>query len=47
MNEKDAPLEFIGSSRDDLSGFPLEAKKRLVSRFARRKRVTKRTMQNR
>ena len=29
MSEKDAPLEFIGSSRDDLSGFPLEAKKEI------------------
>jgi hypothetical protein len=29
MSEKDVPLEFIGSSRDDLSGFPLEAKKEI------------------
>jgi phage-related protein len=29
MSEKDAPLEFIGSSRDDLSAFPLEAKKEI------------------
>ena len=29
MSEKDAALEFIGSSRDDLSGFPLEAKKEI------------------
>ena len=29
MSEKDLPLEFVGSSRDDLSGFPLEAKKEI------------------
>ena len=29
MTEKDLPLEFIGSSRDDLSGFPLEAKREI------------------
>jgi phage-related protein len=29
MTEKDVPLEFIGSSRDDLSGFPLEAKREI------------------
>src|SRR3954467_5581690 len=29
MTEKDAPLEFIGSSRDDLSGFPLEIKREI------------------
>ena len=29
MSEKDVPLEFIGSSRDDLSDFPLEAKKEI------------------
>jgi phage-related protein len=29
MSEKDAPLEFIGSSRDDLSDFPLEAKREI------------------
>lgn len=29
MSEKDVPLEFIGSSRDDLSAFPLEAKKEI------------------
>jgi Phage derived protein Gp49-like (DUF891) len=29
MSEKDAPLEFIGSSREDLSGFPLETKKEI------------------
>jgi phage-related protein len=29
MSEKDTPLEFIGSSRDDLSSFPLEAKKEI------------------
>src|ERR1700750_2557251 len=29
MSEKDAPLEFIGSPRGDLSGFPLEAKKEI------------------
>ncbi len=29
MSEKDTPLEFIGSSREDLSGFPLEAKKEI------------------
>ena len=29
MSEKDVPLEFIGSSRDDLSNFPLEAKKEI------------------
>src|SRR3954447_9897582 len=29
MTEKDVPLEFIGSSRDDLSGFPLVAKKEI------------------
>jgi phage-related protein len=26
MSSKDIPLEFIGSSRDDLSDFPLESK---------------------
>jgi phage-related protein len=29
MSEKDVPLEFVGSSRDDLSDFPLEAKKEI------------------
>jgi phage-related protein len=29
MSGKDVPLEFIGSSRDDLSDFPLEAKKEI------------------
>jgi phage-related protein len=29
MSETDVPLEFIGSSRDDLSDFPLEAKKEI------------------
>ena len=29
MTEKDVPLKFIGSSRHDLSGFPLEAKKEI------------------
>jgi phage-related protein len=29
MSETDAPLQFIGSSRDDLSGFPLHAKKEI------------------
>jgi phage-related protein len=29
MSEKDVPLEFIGSSRDDLSDFPLEARKEI------------------
>jgi phage-related protein len=29
MSEKDVPLEFIGSSRDDLSDFPQEAKKEI------------------
>jgi phage-related protein len=29
MSKKDAPLEFIGSSRDDLSSFPLEAKREI------------------
>ncbi|MEA2952814.1 MAG: hypothetical protein QOJ96_2334 [Alphaproteobacteria bacterium] len=29
MSERDVPLEFIGSSRDDLSDFPLEAKKQI------------------
>jgi phage-related protein len=29
MSEEDVPLEFIGSSRDDLSDFPLEAKKEI------------------
>jgi phage-related protein len=29
MSEKDVSLEFIGSSRDDLSDFPLEAKKEI------------------
>ena len=26
MPEKDTPLEFIGSSKDDLSSFPLDVK---------------------
>jgi phage-related protein len=29
MSSKDIPLEFIGSSRDDLSDFPLESKKEI------------------
>jgi phage-related protein len=29
MSEKDVPLEFVGSSRDDLSDFPLQAKKEI------------------
>jgi phage-related protein len=29
MSEMDLPLEFIGSSRDDLSAFPLEAKREI------------------
>ena len=29
MAESDTPLEFIGSSRDDLSAFPLEVKQRI------------------
>jgi phage-related protein len=29
MSETDVSLEFIGSSRDDLSDFPLEAKKEI------------------
>jgi phage-related protein len=29
MSEQDVALEFIGSSRDDLSNFPLEAKREI------------------
>src|SRR3979409_1208117 len=29
MSSKDVPLEFIGSSRDDLSDFPLPCKKEI------------------
>jgi hypothetical protein len=42
----DITLEFVGSSKDDLSDFPLEAREKLGSPFGRLRKTRKLTMPN-